>query len=152
MSDKARETVVIHAPVDTCFATLVDFERYPEWAGDLKQAEVVEHDADGNAVVVEFRAAAMGRSTTYRLRYDHSDAPHRLSWVLESGDLQRELDGAYSLRPSDEEEGSTEVEYELSVDLFLPIPGFVKRRAEARILRTALTDLTALIEGDRSPS
>jgi ribosome-associated toxin RatA of RatAB toxin-antitoxin module len=152
MSDKARETVVIHAPVQTCFATLVDFARYPEWAGDLKQAEVVERDEDGNAVVVEFRAAAMGRSTTYRLRYDHTDAPHRLSWVLESGDLQRELDGAYSLSPASDDDSSTEVEYELSVDLVLPIPGFVKRRAEARILRTALSDLKALIEGERTAS
>ena len=31
--------------------------------------------------------------------------------------------------------------------LVLPIPGFVKRRAEARILKTALADLKALIEG-----
>jgi hypothetical protein len=38
------------------------------------------------------------------------------------------------------------VVYELSVDLVLPIPGFVKRRAEARILKTALTDLKTLVE------
>jgi len=146
MPDKARETVVINAPVQACFDTLVDFERYPEWAGDLKQADVVERDADGRAAVVEFRAAAMGRSTTYRLRYDYADAPNRLSWVLESGDLERELDGAYHLRPAPDEQDKTEVVYELSVDLVLPIPGFVKRRAEARIIKTALTDLKQLVE------
>ena len=149
MPDKARETVVINAPVQACFDTLVDFERYPEWAGDLKQADVVERDADGRAAVVEFRAAAMGRSTTYRLRYDYADAPNRLSWVLESGDLERELDGAYHLKASDGDATSTEVVYELSVDLVLPIPGFVKRRAEARILKTALADLKALIEASQ---
>ena len=150
MPDKARETVVINAPVQACFDTLVDFERYPEWAGDLKQADVVERDADGRAAVVEFRAAAMGRSTTYRLRYDYADAPNRLSWVLESGDLERELDGAYHLRPAPDEQDKTEVVYELSVDLVLPIPGFVKRRAEARIIKTALADLKALIESGTS--
>jgi hypothetical protein len=153
MPDKARETVVINAPVQVCFDTLTDFERYPQWAGDLKQATVVERDDQGRPWVVEFRAAAMGRSTTYRLRYDYEGAPYQLSWFLESGDLQRELDGAYHLRAI-EAEGSepagTEVVYELSVDLVLPIPGFVKRRAEARILKTALADLKQLVESSAS--
>jgi uncharacterized protein YndB with AHSA1/START domain len=152
MPDRARETVVIEAPPKVCFDTLVDFERYPQWAGDLKQATVVERDDAGRALVVEFRAAAMGRSTTYRLRYDYGDAPHRLSWVLESGDLQRQLDGAYELREVSGEPGTTEVMYELSVDLLLPIPGFVKRRAETRILRTALTDLKQLVESSAPPA
>ncbi len=151
MPDKAKETVVINAPVSVCFDTLIDFERYPEWASDLKQAVVVERDAAGRGLVVEFRAAAMGRSTTYRLRYDYEGAPHRLAWVLDSGDVQRELDGAYHLRPADGDPQSTEVVYELSVDLVLPIPGFVKRRAEARILKTALPDLKALIESSNAP-
>jgi hypothetical protein len=146
MPDKARETTVINAPVQLCFDTLVDFERYPEWAGDLKQATVVERDGDGRGLVVEFRAAAMGRSTTYRLRYDYTGAPNRLAWVLESGDLERELDGAYHLREADDGDDTTELVYELSVDLVLPIPGFVKRRAEARIIKTALSDLKSLIE------
>jgi ribosome-associated toxin RatA of RatAB toxin-antitoxin module len=146
MPDKARETTVINATVQRCFDALVDFEHYPEWAGDLKQADVVERDAEGRAAVVEFRAAAMGRSTTYRLRYDYEGAPRRLAWVLESGDLERELDGAYHLREADGDDEVTELVYELSVDLVLPIPGFVKRRAEARILKTALSDLKALIE------
>lgn len=153
MSDKARETVVIHAPVEVCFDTLTDFERYPQWAGDLKEATIVERDAQNRPAVVEFRAAAMGRSTTYRLRYDYEGAPHSLSWLLESGDLQRELDGAYHLRevePEGDEPGGTEVVYELSVDLLLPIPGFVKRRAEARILKTALSDLKQLVESSAS--
>ena len=42
MPDKARETVVINASVQVCFDTLTDFERYPQWASDLKQAVVVE--------------------------------------------------------------------------------------------------------------
>lgn len=145
MPDKAREQAVINAPVTAVYDALVDFERYPEWAGDLKQATIVERDSEGRAQVVEFRAAAMGRSTTYRLRYDYEGAPAKLAWVLESGDLERELDGAYHLRAADDA-GTTEVVYELSVDLVLPIPGFVKRRAEARIIKTALADLKALIE------
>ena len=150
MAEQAREQTTINAPVEQCFRTLVDFESYPEWAGDLKQATAVAWDDEGRATVVEYRAAAMGRSTTYQLQYDYEGAPNRLGWELLSGDLERELDGAYHLQASDSEAGATEVVYELSVDLVLPIPGFVKRRAEARILKTALADLKALIESSAS--
>jgi hypothetical protein len=151
VAEQAKEHTSIHAPVQLCFETLTDFERYPEWAGDLKEAKIVERDPAGRALVVEFRAAAMGRSTTYRLRYDYSGAPNRLGWQLDTGDIQRELDGAYELRPANGDPGTTEVSYELSVDLIMPIPGFVKRRAEARILKTALDELKARVERALSP-
>ena len=150
MSEQAREQIRISAPVERCFATLVDFASYPEWAGDLKEVSVVETDADGRAVVVEFRAAAMGRSTTYRLRYDYTDAPQRLGWELVEGDLPRELDGAYVLSAA-EDGAATDVVYELAVDLVYPIPGFVKRRAESRIIKTALGELKARVEGSPRP-
>ena len=55
--------------------------------------------------MVEFRAAAMGRSTTYRLKYDYTGAPGRLAWELLSGDLERELDGCYLLSASPDAPG-----------------------------------------------
>jgi uncharacterized membrane protein len=151
MSEKAREQIRIDASVERCFATLVDFASSPEWAGDLKEVTVVETDADNRAVVVEFRAAAMGRSTTYQLRYDYSAAPNRLGWELVEGDLPRELDGAYVLTAVDGD-SATDVVYELAIDLVYPIPGFVKRRAEGRIIKTALSELKARVEGSPRPS
>ena len=146
MPEQARETISIAAPVQRVFDTLVDFESYPEWAADLKQAEVVDRDDRGRPTEVEFRAAAMGRSTTYRLRYDYEGAPNRLGWALAEGDLQRELDGAYLLSASPDTPGATDIVYELSIDLIVPIPGFVKRRAENRINKTALDQLKQRVE------
>ena len=151
MSEKAKEQIRIDASVERCFATLVDFASYPEWAGDLKEVTVVETDSDNRAVVVEYRAAAMGRSTTYQLRYDYSAAPDRLGWELVEGDLPRELDGAYVLTAADGE-AATDGVYELAIDLVYPIPGFVKRRAEGRIIKTALSELKARVEGSPRPS
>jgi uncharacterized membrane protein len=150
MAEQAREQTTINAPVEQCYRTLVDFESYPEWAGDLKQATVVSNDDEGRALVVEFRAAAMGRSTTYRLQYDYEGAPNRLGWELISGDVERELDGHYELTAG-ADGSTTEVVYELAVDLIVPIPGFVKRRAEARIIKTALSELKARVEGVPAP-
>lgn len=147
MAEQAREQITIDAPVEACFDTLVDFDRYPEWVDDLKDVAVVERDEHGRGVLVEFRAAGMGRSTTYRLRYDYEGAPRRLGWTLAQGDITRAIDGAYLLSGSDA--GATDVEYELSIDLIMPIPGFVKRRAEDRIIKSALQALKARVESLR---
>jgi uncharacterized membrane protein len=150
MAEQAREQTTINATVEQCFRTLVDFETYPEWAGDLKQATVISYDDQQRATVVEYRAAAMGRSTTYQLQYNYDGAPNRLGWELLSGDLERELDGHYELAAGTEPD-TTDIVYELAVDLIVPIPGFVKRRAEARIIKTALSELKARVEGVPAP-
>ena len=147
MADVARQEAVIAAPVEDVWAVLVDFERYPSWAADLKHVEVLERDDAGRGTEVLYRAAAMGRSTTYVLRYDHRDAPHRIPWVLSRGDIMRRLDGAYTLRPDDDDPSRTRVVYDLVVDLVVPLPGFVKHRAEHKIIHTALRDLQAHVEG-----
>ena len=88
----------------------------------------------------------MGRSTSYTLRYDYSRAPHVLAWRLVRGDITRKLDGSYELAPVDGDADSTAVTYHLEVDLLVPLPGFVKRRAENRLLATALRQLRSHLE------
>lgn len=133
MSDRAAQTTLINAPLDKCYGIALDFERYPEWARDVKEATVRARDDQGRATRVEFRASALGRSTRYTLEYDYSDAPNRLSWHLVDGDIMRSIDGAYSFVEVD---GGTQVFYEIEIELVIPLPGFVKRRAEQRILDT----------------
>lgn len=144
MTDIARQEATIAARADELWAVLLDFERYPTWARDLKQVEVLERDAEGRGVEVLYRAAAMGRSTTYVLRYDYADAPRRLPWKLVRGDIMRRLDGEYRLEPTADGTG-TDVVYELEVELVIPLPGFVKRRAEHKIMHTALDELRAAV-------
>lgn len=146
MSEQANERTVIHAPAALCYEVAADVERYPEWAKDVKDATVLERDEEGRPLDVAFRTAAMGRSTSYTLRYDYAAAPDRLSWYLVKGDLTQVLDGVYDFNPVEGDPDSTEVVYHLEVDLVVPLPGFVKRRAEAKILRTALPELKTRVE------
>jgi uncharacterized protein YndB with AHSA1/START domain len=146
VADKATEHTTIAAPPARCFEAAVDFERYPEWARDIKQATVDQRDEEGRGIEVTYRAAAMGRSTSYTLRYDYAGAPERLSWELVRGDLTRRLDGTYVFRPAGDDGSSTDVTYHLEVDLKLPLPGFVKRRAETIIIHTALRELKQYVE------
>lgn len=144
MAEQATERMVIRASPQRCFAVVTDFEHYAEWAADIKSVEVRARDAHGRATEVRFRAAAFGRSTTYTLAYDYGGAPDKLSWAQVEGDLTAQLAGTYVFEPAPE--GDTEVVYHLDVELAVPIPGFVKRRAEGRIIHTALGDLKARIE------
>jgi len=127
-------TLTVDAPLDKCWAIATDFERYPEWAKDVKSAVVVARDEQGRATEVEFRTSALGRSTHYTLAYEYSAAPHRLAWRMVKGDIMRAVDGAYMFAP--DASGGVVVTYNLSIELIVPLPGFVKRRAEVRILNT----------------
>ena len=146
MEEQVNERMVIRASPAHCYQVLTDFERYPEWAADIKAVNIEERDPEGRAVQVTYRAAAFGRSTSYTLRYDYSGAPSRLSWEQVKGDVTRRLDGSYDIYPTEEDDGSADVTYHLVVDLKVPLPVFVKRRAEDRITYTALKELRARVE------
>ncbi len=140
MTDHATEHTIIAAPPERCVAVALDIERYPEWARDIKEAVVVDRDEEGRPLRVAFRAAAMGHSARYTLRYDHS-AECRLAWVLEEGDVVRRLDGEYLFEAVEGDPGATSVTYHLVVEMAVPLPGFIKRRAEGKIMTTALDEL-----------
>ena len=139
MAEQATERTTIAASPDVVYGTALDIEHYPEWAHDIKEATIVERDEDGRPLRVRFRAAAMGHSARYVLRYDHSEAPRRMGWILEQGDIVRKLDGEYVFEPGTN--GGTEVTYKLVAELAVPLPGFIKRRAESKIMTTALEEL-----------
>jgi uncharacterized membrane protein len=134
MAETASQTTTIAAPPDRVWAIAADVEHYPEWAKDVKDVVVRARDEQNRPIEVEFRASALGRSTHYTLSYDYSDAPAVLSWSMLRGDIMRTIDGAYHFSPTTD--GGTEVRYDLIIDLVVPLPGFVKRRAEVRILNT----------------
>ena len=146
MADQATQTTEIAASADRIVDVLLDFEAYPAWARDLKGVTVESRDADGRGLEVTFRAAAMGRSTSYTLRYEYGDDPRTIAWELVRGDIMRRLDGSYLLEPVPGDGERTMVTYHLAVDLVVPLPGFVKRRAESKIIHSALRELRAHVE------
>ncbi len=146
MEESVAEHMSIDASGDECLEVLLAFERYPEWARDLKEATVLQRDAEGRGTEVRFRAAGMGYSTSYTLRYDHSD-PEVLAWRLTKGDLTRRLDGHYRFTDRADGEAGVDVTYVLEVELIVPLPGFIKRRTQLKIMHTALRELKARVEG-----
>lgn len=144
MAEQTTERMLVDASPEECFAVVADIESYPEWVADLKQVDVLERDGEGRPTVAAFRAAAFGRSTSYTLAYDYAKAPEEFAWVQREGDLTNRLDGYYRFRGAPD--GRTEITYQLVVELRVPLPGFVKRRAEGNILHAAIRDLRSRVE------
>jgi uncharacterized membrane protein len=143
MADSASERIRVAAPVERCLAVTLDFERYPYWAKDVKAASVLERDDAGRGRRVEFRAAALGRSIRYVLEYDYSELPDAFSWRFIEGDLLRALNGTYRFEGDGD---STRVHYDLAVEIALPLPGMLKRRAASLIMGNALKELKKHVE------
>lgn len=119
----------VSAPIERCFALLYAVETYPAWYPEVvRDAEVVEHDADGGAtkaraqlhvsvgpLVQDFNlllavAAEPPRAVTLsRIAHDRSDSEEfEVAWRLEQqGQTQIQLD----------------LHANLSVPRFLPLGG-----------------------------
>ncbi|HYT39815.1 MAG TPA: SRPBCC family protein [Acidimicrobiia bacterium] len=143
MSDEARESIHIEAIPGRCYGVAIDFDRYPEWATDVKQVEVLDRDAEGRGSRVRYEISALGKTIGYILAYDYADAPGGFAWTLEKADVLRRLDGAYRF---DADGAGTRVGYVLTVDVTLPLPGFVKRAAAGMIVDNAMKQLKGYIE------
>ena len=144
MTDTASERIRVDASADRCYDVAIDFESYPEWARDVREAKILDTDGEGRGTKVEYRAAALGKSVRYVLQYDYTEAPVSFSWTLVEGDMLRRLDGTYRFEA--EGPSSTRVHYDLAVDMSMPLPGLLKRRAAGLIMGSALKELKKQVE------
>ena len=144
VADKTAQTIHIDADPRTVMAVIADIASYPEWVSEYTETEVIEADPEGYPRVARLVLDAAVLSDTMVLRYDWPADRSSVRWSLVSSTLLKALDGAYTLTPSD---GGTDVTYELSVDLTVPMIGLLKRKAERRLTETALKDLKRRVEG-----
>ncbi|ETK36252.1 SRPBCC family protein [Microbispora sp. ATCC PTA-5024] len=144
MADRTSSSITIGADRSTIMAVIADFPSYPEWAGQVKAADVLETGEDGRPSRVRFVLDAGVISDDYVLGYEW-DGDDAVSWRLaDAGRMVSGLTGSYRL---DGAPGGTEVTYELAVDLKVPMIGMIKRKAEKVIIDTALRGLKRRVEG-----
>ena len=145
MADKTAQTIYIAADPDTVMKVIADIGAYPDWVSEYTEAEVLETDADGYPMVARLVLDAAVLKDTMVLDYDWSADHRSVRWSLASSSLLKALDGEYRLTSKG---SGTEVLYELSVDLMIPMIGLLKRKAERRLTDTALKDLKKRAEAE----
>ncbi|MDT0261363.1 SRPBCC family protein [Jatrophihabitans lederbergiae] len=142
MADESTQSITISAPPAAVMAVIADFEAYPQWAASVKSAQVTEAGADGRADRVAFKIDAGVIRDEYELSYVWN-GDEQVSWMLVKGQMQRAQRGSYLLRPTVD---GTDVTYNLSVDLAIPMLGMLKRKAEKVVMDTALKELKKRVE------
>lgn len=145
VADKTAQTIFIGADPGKVMNIIADIGAYPDWVSEYKEAEVLETDADGYPAVARILLDAAVLKDTMVLSYDWSADRRAVRWSLVSSSLLKALDGEYRLAPKG---SGTEVVYELSVDLMIPMIGLLKRKAERRLTDTALKDLKKRAEAE----
>jgi hypothetical protein len=144
MADRTTSSITVGADRAAVMAVIADFAAYPEWAGQVKEAEVLSTGADGRPETVRFVLDAGVISDAYTLGYTWQDDESVRWQVVEPGKMLAELAGSYQLADTGT---GTEVTYELSADLKVPMIGMIKRKAEKVIVDTALKGLKKRVEG-----
>ncbi|MEU3842617.1 SRPBCC family protein [Streptomyces sp. NPDC028635] len=143
MAEHTSSSIVIEAAPADVMAVIADFARYPDWTGEVKEAEVLKTDEAGRAQQVRLVMDAGAIKDDQTLAYTWTGGDE-VSWTLVKSQMLRSLDGSYLLKPVGT--GSTEVTYSLTVDVKIPMLGMIKRKAEKVIIDRALAGLKKRVE------
>ena len=143
MSEKSSSTIVIDAPLAEVQAALFDIATYPEWLTSIKKADVLERDDQGRAIKAKLAIDAGMMKDRVTLDYDWSAAPASLSFSMDEADLLTQMDGTYFIKAIDED--STQVTYELTVAVSLPVPSMMITKSQQQTIDAALRELAARV-------
>ncbi|MFG2885006.1 SRPBCC family protein [Streptomyces sp. NPDC048297] len=143
MAEHTSSSITIEAAPADVMAVIADFGRYPDWTGEVKEAEVLKTDDRGRAAQVRLVMDAGAIKDDQTLGYTWT-GDNEVSWTLVKSQMLRSLDGSYILKAAGAD--TTEVTYRLTVDVKIPMLGMIKRKAEKVIIDRALAGLKKRVE------
>ncbi len=145
MSDASKKTVTVEASLSEVRELLFNLEGYPSWSTAIKSASVEERDGEGRPIKVKSSIDAGVMKDRVTLDYDWSAAPEHLSFSLDDADLLTEMSGSFTTK--DNGDDTTDVTYELTVALSMPVPAMMLQKAEMATIELALSQLKKTLEG-----
>src|SRR5512132_979932 len=134
----AEHTVEIEAPIEICFDAITDYETFPSWQGAVVDTEVLDWDEAGRGKRVRLFVDARVRKVDYTLDYSY-DQPTRIEWEFVEGNGINDADGHYLFE--DLGGDRTRATYKLGLEVGIPLPGPVARRAHRSTLKGSVEDL-----------
>lgn len=140
----SRSTIVIEAPISQVSQVLFDLEKYPDWSDSITKVKVTERDDAGRVTGAVMSISAGSLRDDVSLTYNWDGAPTRLEFELEDANMLTKMDGAYILKDLGDE---TEVTYELSVGVSMPIPQMMITKQEKSTIDQSLAQLKEHCEG-----
>ena len=144
MADETSGSIVIASDPATIMDVIADLPLYPEWSYGVKSVEVLTEFDDGRPGDARFTVDIGPIKDVYVLEYDWHGV-ESVSWKLTEGEVLKAMDGTYTL--TDQGDETTLVDYQLALDLSIPMIGMIRRRGEKVIIDIALKGLKQRVEG-----
>jgi ribosome-associated toxin RatA of RatAB toxin-antitoxin module len=136
MSTSDSREVVIEASPEEILDVIADVESTPSWSSQYQSAEVLEAYDDGRPKRVKMKIKTAGISDEQVVEYTW--AGDVVSWTLVSAGQLKAQDASYTLTPDGDK---TKVKFDITIDLSIPLPGFVLKRAMKGGVETATEGL-----------
>ncbi|MCK0172636.1 SRPBCC family protein [Mycolicibacterium sp. F2034L] len=136
MATSDQRDVLIEATPDEILDVIADVESTPSWSSQYQSAQILETYDDGRPRQVKMKVKSAGITDEQVIEYTWSDT--KVSWTLVSAGQLKAQDASYTLTP---EGDKTRVRFDITIDLSVPLPGFVLKRAMKGALETATDGL-----------
>jgi hypothetical protein len=133
MAVSDSKEVVIEASPREIVDVIADVESSPTYMSAQQSVEILDTYDDGRPRRVKMKVKSAGITDECVLEYSWAD--DAVSWSLVKSGQQRVQHGKYTLTGDADK---TRVKFELTVELAVPLPGFVLKRA----IKGSLTDGT----------
>ena len=136
MATSDSREVVIAASPEEILDVIADVESTPTWSPQYQRAEVLEAYDDGRPKRVKMKVKSAGISDEQVVEYTWAE--DKVSWTLISAGQLKTQDASYTLTPDGD---NTKVTFDITIDLSVPLPGFVLKRAMKGAMETATDGL-----------
>ena len=136
MATSDSREVVIEASPEEILNVIADVEDTPTWSPQYQKSEVLEAYDNGRPKRVKMKIKTAGISDEQVVEYTWSGDV--VSWTLISAGQLKAQDASYTLTPDGDK---TKVRFDITIDLSVPLPGFVLKRAMKGGVETATEGL-----------
>jgi ribosome-associated toxin RatA of RatAB toxin-antitoxin module len=136
MATSDSREVTIEATPEEILDVIADVESTPTWSPQYQSAEVMEAYDNGRPRRVKMKIKTAGISDEQVV--DYTWAGDIVSWTLVSAGQLKAQDASYTLTPDGDK---TKVKFDITIDLSIPLPGFVLKRAMKGAMETATDGL-----------
>jgi ribosome-associated toxin RatA of RatAB toxin-antitoxin module len=136
MATSDSREVTIEATPEEILDVIADVESTPSWSSQYQSAEVLEAYDDGRPKRVKMKVKSAGISDEQVVEYTWTE--NKASWTLISAGQLKSQDASYTLTPQADK---TKVKFDITIDLSVPLPGFLLKRAMKGAMETATDGL-----------
>ncbi|WP_420752100.1 SRPBCC family protein [Rhodococcus sp. O3] len=141
MAVSSSLTSEIKATPEQVMAAIAAVDRLPEWSSAHKSVTIESTHPDGRPHRVRMTVSIIGITDEQVVDYAWN-GNESMSWTLVESSQQRQQDGAYALSPTAD---GTSVEFSLTIDPKIPLPGFLVKKAQKMAVETASKGLAAFV-------